>query len=139
MSRSTWINSVAACVLIAACGEDVDPAQRAAEIISTRTVGLAYLEENRLPEAEAEFRKLIDLAPEEHLGYANLGLVYLRMNRYPEAEEELDEALLLQPRDSSVHLLLAEVYKAMGRTPDAIAILNAGLEYAHGSTKILYS
>ena len=138
MSRSTWIAGLVGSLVIVSCGEEVDPAQRATEIISTRTVGLAYLEENRLPEAAVEFRKLIDLVPDEHLAYANLGLVYLRMNMYPEAEEQLDKALSLESGDPSVHLLLSELYKATGRAEDAIRILDAGLGQSSGNTKILY-
>jgi tetratricopeptide (TPR) repeat protein len=119
-------------------GEEMDPAQRATEIITARSVGIAYLEENRLPEAETEFLKLIELAPDEHLGYANLGLVYLRMNRYAEAEEQLDEALSLQPDDPEVHLLLSEVYKATRRIDEAIRVLEAALQQSPGHTKVLH-
>jgi cytochrome c-type biogenesis protein CcmH/NrfG len=140
MGRALFLTGlVAGMVWIACGGEDVDPAQRAAEIITARTVGLAYLEENRLPEAEAEFLKLIDLAPDEYLGYANLGLVYLRMNRYPEAEAQLDEALRLQPNDPEVHLLLSELYQATGRTDEAIATLESALNQSPGHPKILYN
>jgi len=38
-------------------------------------MGLAYLEEFKLEEAEKEFLKFIDLAPKEKLGYANLALL----------------------------------------------------------------
>ena len=46
--------------------------------MTVRTLGLAYLEEFKLEEAEKEFLKFIDLAPDEKFGYANLGLTYLR-------------------------------------------------------------
>ena len=62
--------------------------QQLAEIITARTLGLAYLEENLLKEAEAEFRKVLVMAPQEALGYANLGLVFLRKGQYPEAETQ---------------------------------------------------
>jgi lipopolysaccharide biosynthesis regulator YciM len=140
MGKVLSFSSLVAAVVWYGCGgEDVDPAQRAAEIITARTVGLAYLEENQLPEAEAEFLKLIDLAPDEYPGYANLGLVYLRMNRYQEAEERLDEALRLQPDDPDVQLLLSELYKATGRTDEAIEILERALNRSAGHAKILYA
>jgi Flp pilus assembly protein TadD len=62
---------------------------KATDLITIKTLGLAYLEEFKLEEAEVQFLKFIDLAPKEKLGYANLGLVYLRMARYPEAEKQL--------------------------------------------------
>ena len=52
----------------------VDEKQLARDKITMRTLGLAYLEENKLEEAEAEFVKLTDLAPDEALGFANLGI-----------------------------------------------------------------
>ena len=69
------------------CRQKRKPVADPGEMISIRTLGLAYLEENKLEEAEAEFLKLVDLDPTEVLGYANLGLVYLRMGKYQEAEE----------------------------------------------------
>jgi len=61
--------------------QEQNPADAGA-ILTARTLGLAYVEENRLEEASNEFVKLIRLAPEEPSGYANLGLVYLRLGRY---------------------------------------------------------
>jgi Flp pilus assembly protein TadD len=52
--------------------------RKSIELMSTQTLGLAYLEEFKLDEAEKEFIKYIKLAPKEKLGYANLGLTYLR-------------------------------------------------------------
>ncbi|UCG85825.1 MAG: VCBS repeat-containing protein [Gemmatimonadota bacterium] len=140
MARTATSIAVSASLIVTGCGgPDVDPAQRATEIVSTRTVALAYLEENRLPEAEAEFEKLIELAPDDAAGYANLGLVYLRMNRYQEAEDRLDKALSLQPNDPGIHLLLSELYKVTDRLGEAIRILEAALQNSPGNTKILYS
>ena len=124
---------------IAACSSPRDPAEIAEEIVTTRTVGLAYLEENRLDEAEAEFAKLVDLAPDEAMGYANLGLVYLRMGRYPEAEEQLNEALVVAPNDPDVLLLLAKVFELSSRPADAIGVLERSISENPDHIKTLYS
>ena len=81
------------------------------QVITARTLGLAFLEENKLEEAETQFLELIKLAPDEAIGYANLGLVYLRMGRYDDAESNLLEALEKTPRDADIRLNLASVYK----------------------------
>ena len=79
--------------------------EKAREILSSRNLGLAYLEENKLPEAEGEFKKLVDLAPKESMGYANLGIVYLRMGKISDAESQISEGLdlairaLIEPGD----------------------------------------
>ena len=56
------------------CGGEERPQASARELITIRTLGNAYLEENRLDSAEVEFLKLTELAPDEPLGFANLGL-----------------------------------------------------------------
>src|SRR5207244_8651423 len=68
---------------------------RSDSALTARTWGLAYLQQNQLPRAEAEFRKVVALAPDQALGYANLGLVYLREGRYAEAEAQLRRAAAL--------------------------------------------
>ena len=50
------------------------------KMVSARNLGIAYLEEERYSDAVNEFEKLIQIAPEEPNGYANLGLAYMRMN-----------------------------------------------------------
>ncbi len=64
-----------------------DTKQKSVDLMTTQTLGLAYLEEFKLDDAEKEFLKFIKLAPNEKLGYANLGLAYLRMGKYPEAKK----------------------------------------------------
>jgi Tfp pilus assembly protein PilF len=88
-----------------------DSKKKSLELMTTQTLGLAYLEEFKLDEAEKEFLKFIKLAPNEKLGYANLGLAYLRMGKYPEAKKQLAEAIKIDPKDPDIRLLLATVYQ----------------------------
>ncbi|MDX2444570.1 MAG: FG-GAP-like repeat-containing protein [Bacteroidales bacterium] len=108
-------------------------------IITARTLGLAYLEENKLNEAKAEFLKLISLAPEEANGYANLGLVFLRMGDYPEAEEQLRKAIQLDPQDPNIRLNLAKVYELNNEPEKSIQELEKTLEVAPGHVQTLFS
>src|SRR5436190_12739270 len=87
--------------------------------LTARTLGLAYLEENRLEDAQAEFTKLIRLAPDEPSGHANLGLVYLRLGRYQDAARAIDRAGALAPADPDIGLLQATVLRLTGRPGDA--------------------
>lgn len=98
------------------CNRDGGGAGRqshADEIMTSRTMGLAHLEENNLEGAETEFRKLVSLAPDEAIGYANLGLVYLRTGEYEVAEKNLTRALEITPEDPGIRFNLATVYKYM--------------------------
>lgn len=108
------------------------------QVMSTQTLGLAYLEEMKLEEAETEFKKFIELAPEEKLGYANLGLVYLRMGQYEEAEARLSEARSMDESDPEVNLLLGTTYRLQGRNQEAIQVLEETLETNPEHPKVLF-
>jgi tetratricopeptide (TPR) repeat protein len=97
------------------------------QIITARTMGLAFLEENKLEEAEAQFLELIELAPEEAIGYANLGLVYLRMGRYDDAESNLLEALDKTPLDADIRFNLASVYNYKNQNEDFLRELERAI------------
>src|SRR5262245_56771272 len=62
------------------------------ERYSTRMLGVSYLQRNQLAEAEAQFQKLTELAPDDPLGFANLGYTYLQAGRFADAEKQLDRA-----------------------------------------------
>ena len=110
-----------------------------AELISTKTLGLAYLEENQNEEAEAQFLKLVDLDPAEALGYANLGIVYLRMGKYEQAEEWLQKAIKIDSKDPEIRLILAKVYEMSSRQKEAISELEKAIKLAPNNIKALYS
>jgi len=61
------------------------------------SLGIAYLEDGRLSEAEAAFRRAVALAPDDHGIRNNLGIVLVRSRRYAEAVQELTELIELQP------------------------------------------
>ena len=112
--------------------------KKSVEMMTTQTLGLAYLEEFKLEEAENQFIKLIALSPDDKIGYANLGLVYLRMGKYTEAEEQILVAERLDPDDGNISLLLSTVYQMDGRRPEAIQVLNSALTKESDHSKILY-
>ncbi|RLD31783.1 MAG: hypothetical protein DRI73_08155, partial [Bacteroidetes bacterium] len=109
------------------------------EIITTKTLGLAYLEENQLDEAEAEFLKLIDLDPKEVLGYANLAIVYLRKGEYQEAEKWSKNAIEMNPKDPDIRLILAKILEMDMQTGNAIKELEKTIQLSPGHIKALYS
>lgn len=115
-----------------------DNKQKSTDILTIKTLGLAYLEEFKLEEARTEFLKFIDLAPGEKFGYANLGLTYLRMGKYPEAEKELVKAIKIDSKDADIRLILATVYQMNDQTDRSIAELKNSLAFAPGHIKTLY-
>ncbi|HIM27666.1 MAG TPA: hypothetical protein EYI98_06630, partial [Candidatus Marinimicrobia bacterium] len=98
------------------------------QMVSHRSLGLAYLEEERYSAAAEEFRNLITIAPKEPLGYANLGLTYLRMSEeFENAEKWLQKAIVIEPDHPEIRFLLAKVYELTDREPLAINILEETL------------
>jgi tetratricopeptide (TPR) repeat protein len=116
-----------------------DDKQKSTELRTTQTLGLAYLEEFKLDEAEKEFLKFIKLAPEEKLGYANLGLTYLRMGKYPDAQKQLLKAIKIDAQDADIRLILATVYQMNDEKEKAVSELNEALGIAPGHIKVLYA
>ena len=112
--------------------------QKSIDLMTTQSLGLAYLEEFKLDEAEKEFLKFIKLAPNEKPGYANLGLAYLRMGKYPEAEKQLSKAIKIDSKDPDIRLILATVYQMNDEREKAISELKEALTFAPDHIKILY-
>ena len=104
--RRRWAVFIAV-VLATACKHKQAPVE---ELYTTRMLGLSYLQRNELPEAEAQFRKLTELAPDDPLGYANLGLTYLQAGRFDDAEQQLQRARKLDPSSTEIGLALARLY-----------------------------
>jgi hypothetical protein len=115
-----------------------DNKQKSTDLMTIKTLGLAYLEEFKLDEAEKEFLKFIKLAPKEKLGYANLGLVYLRMNKYPQAEKQLLKAIKIDPKDPDIRLILATVYQMNDQRDRSVTELKEALKFAPDHIKVLY-
>src|SRR5436309_4233405 len=143
MNRASFIPIAAVAALAAfalGChkGREQNPADAGA-ILTARTLGLAYLEDNRLEDAEAEFKKLIQLAPDEPSGYANLGLVDLRMGRYQDAAREIDRAVDLAPDDPDVRLLQATLFRLTGHPEDARRVLESASQTSPNHLKTLYA
>lgn len=108
-------------------------------IMRNRTLGLAYLEENKLEEAENAFKELIALAPDEALGYTNLGIVYMRMGKYDEAEVQLKKAVELSPDDPDIRLNLAKVYDLVDKEEASRKELEKTIEIDPDHVQSLYS
>jgi Flp pilus assembly protein TadD len=96
---------------------------RTEDLFQAQALGLGYLETGQLPEAEAQFKKVIDLAPKDPLGYANLGVTYLRSSRFDEAEKQLRRARDLDATNVDVGLMIAKLYQVSGRAAQARSTL----------------
>lgn len=107
-----------AALALGAChrGPTPDPTGPA---VTASTLGTVYLQDGRLPEAEAQFREVIRLIPRAASGYFNLAQVLLSGDRLADAERELEKALRRDSSRIEPHLLLARIYQRTGRADAA--------------------
>jgi Tfp pilus assembly protein PilF len=108
------------------------------DLMSIRSLGLAYLEEFRFEDAEREFREFTKLAPDDKFGYANLGLTLLRAGRLPEAETELLKAEKIAPDDADILLILATTYRMNDQQEKAVEKLKEAISKAPTHARALY-
>ena len=88
---------------VADSGEGADPAQLFQS-------GQEALTENRLDEAERDFRDVISLNPKVGGAYANLGVVYMRRKQWSKALESLRQAEKLMPQVAGIRLNIGLAY-----------------------------
>jgi Tfp pilus assembly protein PilF len=154
MKRISIIAFIFICVFISACEQQkksgstetdsVEVEKKNAQVkvnteaLSAKSVGLAYLEENQLDEAEAQFLKLIELLPEDGSGYANLGVVYLRKGDNEQAEKYLLKAIDISPNDPDIRLNLAKVYELKNNQEASLKELKKNEELSPDHIKTLY-
>lgn len=133
--------ALAAAAIAVGCGETGSGTEEelSSDMLTARSLGLAYLEENRLDEAEEQFLTLVELAPDEALGHANLGVVHLRRGEYRAAEEAIRRALEIRPDDPDIRLSLARLHQEEGRESEARRVLTGTLESNPDHVKSLYT
>ncbi|MGH7456131.1 MAG: tetratricopeptide repeat protein, partial [bacterium] len=126
-------------VVLAGCKkrEAINP-DTAKQMVTHRNLGLAYLEENKLREAATEFQSLVEIAPREPLGYANLGLIHLRLHEHEQAEKWLLQALKQEQDNPEIRLLLAKVYELTDRENQAIRTLENTFKKHPNHVRTLY-
>ncbi len=116
--------------------------QTADEIVSAamrhQSLGLAYLEESQPHQAIEQFQELVNLAPDESIGYGNLAVAYLRFKQNEEAETWVKRGLEVEPMDSQLHFILAEIYQSQSRTAEAITSIQKAVQLAPDDLEARY-
>jgi Flp pilus assembly protein TadD len=72
--------------------------------------GEMALKQNRLDEAERDFRQIISTHPQVAGAYANLGVVYMRRKQWAHALEMLNKAEHLMPEVPGIRLNIGLTY-----------------------------
>ena len=91
------------------------------EQVRLRNLGYAQLENAQDVEAESTYRQLIELAPREPLGHANLGIALLRQEQHEAALAAIDRALELGGDRADLRLVRADILQGTtGRGEEAL-------------------
>lgn len=81
--------------------------------------GYALMEESKVSDAEALFKKALGMSRANPEVYAGLGEVYYSKNRYNEALNQFQRSIDLNPSNSDYRIKLAKTLTATGKTKEA--------------------
>lgn len=110
-------------------------------MVRLRNLGYAQLENERPTDAESTYRELIELAPAEPLGHANLGVALLRQGQKEEAAlAAIDTALDVGGDRADLLLIRAEILRTIGnRDEEALALFRRAARSAPDDPEVQYS
>lgn len=102
-------------------------------------LGNAYLELERLDEAESAYARAIELKPKLHAAEYNLARVYLFNGTYNSAESLLKQLLERDPQNGMVREMLAWTYIRMGRLEEAAELYREVLKEDPANCNVRYN
>jgi tetratricopeptide (TPR) repeat protein len=105
------------------------------------SLGAAYLvglSDAIYPEAAEEFRKELEINPNDYNSHFQLGYIELSQHRLPEAEHELSRAAELDPKSPDPFVSLGQLYVELNRTPDAEAALRKAIALTSDASRNHY-
>ncbi|MGA7706308.1 MAG: tetratricopeptide repeat protein [Acidobacteriaceae bacterium] len=95
------------------------------------SLGAAYLQnmgEMNFAKAAAEFRKELEISPNDLLSHSQLGYIAMKQHDFPDAETELLRASTLAPQDPDIDFMLGQLYLEMNQPVKAEAALRRSIE-----------
>ena len=129
-------------VLLLLCIPTANSQQATNEIVTSairhQNLGLAYLEESQPHQAIEQFQGLVNLVPDESIGYGNLAVAHLRLKQREEAETWVKHGLEVEPMDSRLHFISAEIYQSQGKTAEAVAAILEAVKLAPDHLEVRY-
>ncbi|MES2219667.1 MAG: tetratricopeptide repeat protein, partial [Acidobacteriota bacterium] len=95
------------------------------------SLGAAYLQnmgEMNFAKAAAEFRKELEISPNDVLSHSQLGYIAMKQHNFPEAETELLRASTLAPQDPDIDFMMGQLYIEMNQPEKAQGALMRSIE-----------
>lgn len=106
--------------------------------IRHQNLGLAYLEESQPSKAVEAFTALIELLPNEAIGYGNLAVAHLRLQQADAAEASIKRGIAVAPMDSQLHFILSEVYQLQQESGLAVEAMKEAVRLAPDELEFRY-
>ena len=109
------------------------------QAVELRNLGNAQLENEQPALAEEALRKLIEILPEDPLGYANLSIALMRQQKFDEELTRVDEALAKSPGNPEILTIRGEILQWGGRPDEALPEFSKAAKAAPDSVPIQYA
>ncbi len=128
LGRIALLGLLGAAALTLAADAPPAPPPLPEPVLSLRSLGLAQLE-NDLPDAaEATFRQLSALAPNDPLAFANLAIAAFRQQKGDEALRWIGQAQEKAPGRADLLRIRGDVFQSMDRVEEALAAYRKAVE-----------
>jgi len=98
------------------------------DFIAWAKLGSLHVGRNSLADAEAAFKKSLELRPEYTPALTNLGMLYAGQNQFDAAAEVFKRVIALEPESPRGYRLLGEAYLQIRKGSLALESLNRALE-----------
>ena len=89
-------------------------------VMALDTLGILYLQDGKLDEAQRAFERVIELVPGFSAAHYGLGVVFSRRGNWEPAAASLESALAIEPKDRDAALLLAKSHEQRGQPDRAL-------------------
>ena len=99
-------------------------------------LGSIYNAQGKLDEAEARFRKSLELNPNQRYAHNSLGRIYDRRGMVEKAEAEYGMEIKNTPYNETAYLNLADIYMRQGKSGKAEELWEAALRLNPDDTRI---
>ncbi|MBI5805202.1 tetratricopeptide repeat protein [candidate division TA06 bacterium] len=98
-----------------------------------RNLGIAFYKTQMYEEAYREYRRIVEIKPDEADARFYLGLIHFRKAEYAEAATEFLETIAIEPQKACSYNNLGLALEAMGEYDDAVRQYKKALEMDPGS------
>ena len=125
-------------IVSTAGAQEMDSTQIIEAAIRHQNLGLAYLEESQPSKAVETFTALIELLPNEAIGYGNLAVAHLRLQEADAAEASVKRGIAVAPMDSQLHFILSEIYQLQQESDFAVEAMKEAVRLAPDELEFRY-